>query len=233
MSNPIDIEINKDDAKGNSNNIPLENNQNQIYYPTEAAYLTNPTQEEDKNEYENQNISQEKLIVESNIKKLSEKDGRWEYLYHLNKLKKIKNHYIKEIVEKDQEEKNNAICTFSPKTNRRTKYLQGYSQLSKNIYSNQEKTGNMSPLSFNYNSQYQKKSFHKNSLIPAAYSKLREVKPSKGIVDCNMFERQKILQETKNEKIQILKSMDVEKEFSECYFKPRIVIKFNLNSISI
>ncbi len=46
-----------------------------------------------------------------------------------------------------------------------------------------------------------------------------------------MFERQKILDKNKYEKLQVLKSMDFEKEYSECVFKPVIVKIFHLIKI--
>lgn len=210
------------------NNDKESQSPGKVYFQTEAAYLTSPTNE-DKDENEKIDVSQEKSIVESNLKKLSEKDGRWEYLYQLNKLKKIKNYYIKEIVQKDQKDREKAQCTFSPKTNKVSKINEGYSQSSKNVYSNIDRSNNISPLSLNYNSNAKRKiSMPINPKIdlPPAYQRLEEIKPFKEIVNCDMFERQKMLDQTKQEKIQVLKSMEFEKEFSECFFKPRIVIQF-------
>jgi len=202
-----------------------------VYFITEAAYLTSPTNE-NNGEAEKLNFSQEKSIVESNLKKLSEKDGRWEYLYQLNKLKLIKNHMIKEIVQKNQVDLEKAQCTFSPKTNTKiSKIIEGYSQSSKNICSNIDRSSNISPLSLNYNSNGKmKKSIPRNPKIdlPPAYQRLKEMKPLKEINNRDMFERQKVIEQTKQEKIQVLKCVEFEKEFSECFFKPRIVL-FNNN----
>jgi len=64
-----------------------------------------------------------------------------------------------------------------------------------------------------YNS---KKSLPKNpkiDLLPA-YQRIKELKQSKDIVSCDMFERQKIMDKNKYEKLKVLKSIDFEKEYS-------------------
>ncbi len=77
---------NKNISEINSNKITSSS---KIYFYREAEYLTSPKKENnEKNDNKVNNISQEKSIVESQLKKLSENDGRWEYLYQLNKFKK-------------------------------------------------------------------------------------------------------------------------------------------------
>lgn len=218
----------------NTNHNNNENNKTsptKVHFATEAAYITSPTCENnDGVEVSKLNLSQEKSIVESNLKKLSENDGRWEYLYQLNKLKLIKNQYIKEIVQKDQMDREKAQCTFSPKTNLKiSKINEGYSKSSKNIYTNiDDRSSNISPLRLNYNSNNgrKKQSIQPNpkTEFPPAYQRLKGIKPPKEIVNCDMFERQKILDQTKHDKMQVLKSSEFEKKFSECFFRPRIVI---------
>jgi hypothetical protein len=82
----------------------------------------------------------DKIVID-----LNPNEGRWEYLYKLNKLKQIKNHFTTEIYTKEYINRELSECTFSPKINLK-KFGQKYRYNSKcnspSINSNKTKINN-------------------------------------------------------------------------------------------
>lgn len=81
----------------------------------------------------NFNTSQNYDINKSKISNLSEGEGRWEYLYQLEQLKKIKLEKLRKQKEEIEYEKDFKECTFMPKLNDYKGNV--YSRLSQNLSS--------------------------------------------------------------------------------------------------
>lgn len=152
-------------------------------------------------------------INKSKISNISEGDGRWEYLYQLEKLKKIKIEEIRKQNQRDNLQKEYKECTFTPKLNKN----RGSSY--KNIIS----TANNSLLNLNNS-----KNTLQNSIVNTEGNN-----PNAGLNEDNLYinynlqgdihQRQKIWNSKKNSKIEEMKIKSNEKEIEECFFKPKIV----------
>lgn len=236
--------VEPDEKQEKNENFVVEDNKNYIYNNDkstrrrkDAAYDETP-RVHTQNDSKESNMNYDKILTEYKLPALSESDGRWEYLYRLNKLKMIKNNYIKEIVEKDKIEREIAECTFVPQTNYNKHFHYNSSKLinTSQIYNKCLNNSINAPIlgkSFNnskVNSNSSKPEKKLSEVGPAAYNKIPEAKE---FMEYDIIERHKILQKNKNEKIQILKMIDDEKENQECLFKPQIVYYLYLINLNL
>ena len=155
--------------------------------------------------------TKDKIIID-----LNPNEGRWEYLYKLNKLKQIKNHYVSEICTKEDIKKELSECTFSPKINKRVlghKYTYVSRCNSPSVNSNLSNINQKRLLSPTNSNSYTYK--HKN--------KNEQENNKKSLSDYGILERQLITQNSKTAKVEYLKSLQDEKETEECNFQPKIV----------
>jgi hypothetical protein len=131
----------------------------------------------------------------------NQKDGRWEYLYQLEKLKRIKLTEQRKMKEQGLYEKDLTECTFTPKlnTNKSTKYLhsgQSVGALS-NVSSNL-------PSMTNYNSN---SNLHQDGSVQYG----------------TLLERQAMWSHKRHIKLENIKQTQLSKDNQECNFRPKIV----------
>lgn len=135
----------------------------------------------------------------SNLLKKSGLDGRWDYLYHLEKLKRSKLEEKRKIKENELFEKDLTECTFSPKLNKM-----------KNFKNN-----------FNSNSMIKSTSFQdKDNSINQLYT---DDNMNSKIYSGNLLERQQMWEYKKKLKIENIRHHEITKNVKECVFQPKLV----------
>ncbi len=142
-------------------------------------------------------LSKSRIIYEPSIREVN--DGRWDYLYSLEKLKQAKLNEQRRIKKMQVLQKENLECTFSPKVNR-DKSIKNF-------------TNRNLPRSYN---------FDLNG-ISNLLSNEREQKPHIGL---NLLDRQQQWAYKKNMHIENIKNEQVVKDIQECIFKPKLVFIF-------
>jgi hypothetical protein len=141
----------------------------------------------------------------SHVKKKDE-EGRWDYLYKLEKLKRIKLDEKRRMKDMNEYKRDVDECTFSPKLNS-SKMIRINSGLSNMSNS----SNNLSNISMSIQkSQIMKKNSNGNNSISL-------------IEGGNLIDRHKAWEYKKNMKIENIKQSKFEKDNNECIFSPKLV----------
>jgi len=135
----------------------------------------------------------------NNLKNLG-MEGRWDYLYELEKLKRAKLEEKRKIKENELFEKDLTECTFSPKLNK-IKNLKDH---------------------FNSNSKFLSSSYLEKENITGLALPTDENLNSK-IYSGNMIERQQWWEYKKKIKIENIRHNENSKNIKECVFRPKLV----------
>jgi hypothetical protein len=162
---------------------------------TNKSKLNHKTTNNKKNSYSNNSNTNNN----SNILKKSGMDGRWDYLYQLEKLKQSKLEEKRKLKENELFEKDLTECTFSPKLNK-------FKNLQYNFNSN----------SMIKSTSFQEKENSKNSLPT-------DENINSKIYSGNLLERQQWWEYKKKLKIENIRHNENTKNVKDCIFKPKLV----------
>ena len=145
---------------------------------------------------------------------LSQGEGRWELLYQVDKLNKIKLEESRKKIQKEEIEKDLKECTFSPKLNknRGNSYL-SFANTSAYTLTNNNITTNSKYRMESYGNITNPKLFGSRNILHSEYSN--------NFAD--IHQRQKNWNTKKNFKLLFLKEKSREKELEQCFYKPKIV----------
>jgi len=136
----------------------------------------------------------------SNLLKVSGIDGRWDYLYRLEKYNKSKLEEKRKIKENELFQKDLRECTFSPKLNKsfnnQNNFISNFNTVSPDTYQEKDPVEIELPTDEIINSK---------------------------ILSGNMIERQQWWEYRKKLKIENIKHIQNSKDIKECVFQPKLV----------